>query len=118
MGFDNEVNPGLGLRYRARREAFDRFLDAGAYRDSGRNAAKYAGAGAFWKPTGGFRIGGALALFHSDTYNQGEAFIAPVPLAAYEWRALTLNVVYFPKVSGVNDINTLGFWITVWPLMQ
>jgi hypothetical protein len=23
--------------------------------------------------------------------------------------------VYFPKVSNVNDINTLGFWLTVWP---
>jgi hypothetical protein len=115
LGFDNEVNPGLGLRYRIPRENFDWFLDGGAYRDSGRNTALYAGGGAFWKPTERLRLGGALAFFHSDTYNDGDAFVAPVPLAAYEWRALTLNVVYFPKISGVNEINTLGFWVTVWP---
>lgn len=67
LGFDNEVNPGLGLRYRMPRERFDWFLDGGVYRDSGRNSAKYAGAGVFWKPAGGLRLGGALALFHSDT---------------------------------------------------
>ena len=119
LGFDNEVNPGLGLRYRVPRERFDWFLDGGAYRDSGRNTALYAGGGIFWKPrlqaTTGLRLGGALAFFHSDTYNGGEAFIAPVPLAAYEWRALSVNVVYFPKVSGINDINTFGFWLTLWP---
>ena len=113
------MNPGLGLRYRLPRKAFDGsfdlFLDGGAYRDSGRNTAVYAGAGAFWKPAGGLRLGGALAFFNSDTYNDGKAFIAPVPLAAYEWRAVTLNVVYFPKISDVNEINTLGFWITLWP---
>jgi hypothetical protein len=115
LGFDNEGNPGLGLRYRMNRERFDWFLDGGAYRDSGRNTAQYAGAGAFWKPAGGLRLGGALAFFHSDTYNDGDAFIAPVPLVAWEWRHVTLNMVYFPRISGVNEINTLGFWITLWP---
>jgi hypothetical protein len=119
LGFDNEVNPGLGLRYRLPRaafdESFDLFADGGAYRDSGRNTAVYAGVGAFWKPAGGLRLGGALAFFNSDTYNDGKAFIAPVPLAAWEWRAVTLNMAYFPKISDVNEINTLGFWITLWP---
>ena len=115
LGFDNEFNPGLGLRYRIPREKFDWFLDGGAYHDSGRNTAVYAGGGAFWKPTERLRLGGALAFFHSDTYNDGVGFIAPVPLAAYEWRAVSVNVVYFPKVSGINDINTLGFWLTLWP---
>jgi hypothetical protein len=109
------VNPGLGLRYRFPRQDFDWFLEGGAYRDSGRNTAVFAGAGVFWKPAGGLRLGGALALFHSDTYNDGNAFIAPLPLVAYEWRAVSVNMVYFPKVSGINDINTLGFWLTFWP---
>ena len=115
LGLDNEVNPGLGLRYRIPRERFDWFLDGGAYRDSGRNTAVYAGAGAFWKPAGGFRLGAALAFFHSDTYNDGDAFVAPVPILAYEWRAVSVNMVYFPKVSSLNDIHTLGFWLTLWP---
>lgn len=115
LGLDNEVNPGLGLRYRIPRQGFDWFLDAGAYRDSARNTAVLAGAGAFWKPTERLRLGGALALIHSDTYNGGDPFIAPIPIAAYEWSALTLNLAYFPKVSGVNDVNTLAFWLTLWP---
>jgi hypothetical protein len=109
------VNPGLGLRYRWPRQGFDWFADGGAYRDSGRNTAVYAGGGAFWKPTERLRLGGALAFFYSDTYNDGDPFIAPIPVAAYEWRRVTLNLVYFPKISGINDINTLGFWITLWP---
>jgi len=97
------------------RQAFDWFFDAGAYRDSGRNTAVLAGAGLLWKPTEHLRLGGALAFFHSETYNDGNPFIAPLPLLAYEWRAVTANLVYFPKVSGVNEINTLGFWLTLWP---
>jgi hypothetical protein len=115
LGYDNEVNPGLGIRWRMRRERFDWFLDAGAYRDSGRNTALLAGGGAFWKVTERLRLGGALAFFHSDTYNDGDPFIAPLPLLAYEWRAVSANFVFFPKVSGVNEINTLGFWLTFWP---
>lgn len=115
LGTDNEVNPGLGARWRIARERFDWFLDGGAYRDSGRNTAVYAGGGAFWKPTEHLRLGGALVFFNSDTYNDGDPFIAPLPVVAIEWRAVTLNMVYFPKVSGVNDINTLGFWLTFWP---
>jgi hypothetical protein len=119
-GVDNEFNPGLGLRYRAPlNERFDWFFDAGAYRDSGRNTALLAGPGVFWKPAGqereGLRLGGALAFLSSDTYNRGRPFIAPLPLAAYDWRSVTLNVVYLPKVSSFNDINTLGIWLTIWP---
>jgi hypothetical protein len=114
-GFDNEMNPGLGLRYRVPRAQFDWFADGGAYRDSKRNTATYAGGGALWKPSERLRLGGALAVVHSDTYNQGDPFIAPLPLVAYEWRRVTLNLVYFPKLGGINDISTLGFWVTLWP---
>jgi hypothetical protein len=116
LGLDNEFNPGLGVRYRDRlNERFDWFVDAGFYRDSGRNTAIVAGPGALWRAGEGLRLGGALAYFRSDSYNAGRAFIAPIPVAAYDWRAVTLNVTYFPKVSHFNDINTLGFWVTVWP---
>jgi hypothetical protein len=115
LGFDNEVNPGLGVRWRLPGGKFDSFVDAGAYRDSGRNTAVLAGGGIFWKPTERLRLGGALVFFHSDSYNGGNAFITPLPVLAYEWRAVTANFVYFPKVSGINEINTLGFWLTFWP---
>ena len=115
LGLDNEVNPGLGIRYRAPiSERADWFFDAGLYRDSGRNTALIAGPGAFWKATDGLRLGGALAFFNSDSYNGGRAFVAPVPVAAYDWRRVTLNVTYFPRISSFNEINTLGFWLTFW----
>ena len=116
LGYDNEVNPGLGMRYRAPlNERWDWFFDAGAYRDSGRNTALVIGPGAFWKATEGWRLGGAVAFFDSDTYNRGRSFVAPLPVVAYEWRAVTLNMVYIPKVGDLNSINTLGFWVTFWP---
>jgi hypothetical protein len=59
-------------------------------------------------------VGGALALLDSDTYNQGKTFVAPLPLAAYEFRRATLNFVYIPKVSDANEVATLGFWTTFW----
>jgi hypothetical protein len=115
LGHDNEVNPGLGLRYRMPGDNFDSFLDGGAYRDSGRNTAVYAGGGFFWKPTERLRLGGAIAVFNSDTYNNGDAFVAPLPLVAYEWRRVTLNVVYIPKIESIGTLNTLAFWLTLWP---
>ena len=114
LGVDNQVNPCLGLRWRGPRAGWDWIADAGFYRDSGRNVAKLAGAGALWHASDGLRLGGALVLLKSRTYNGGQAFIAPLPVAAYEWRAFSLNMVYLPKVHEVNDINTLGFWATIW----
>jgi len=114
LGVDNEFNPGLGVRWRRAEKSFDWFADAGFYRDSGRNTALLAGGGALWHATEGLRLGGALALLHSDTYNRGKTFVAPLPVAAYDFKRVTLNMVFLPKVHEVNDINTLGFWATVW----
>jgi hypothetical protein len=75
----------------------------------------YAGGGAFWKPTRRFGAGIALAAFESDTYNRGRAFVAPIPLVSYDLGAASLNLAYLPKISDLNDINTLAFWITLWP---
>lgn len=51
----------------------------------------------------------------SPTYNDGDPFIAPAPLLAYDWRHVTFNVVYFPKYKELNSTNQLGFWLTIWP---
>jgi hypothetical protein len=116
IGTDNEFNPGLGLRYRfADREHWTAFVDAGAYRDSGRNTAVLAGAALQWKATEALRLGGALSVFHSKSYNHGRTFVAPLPVASYELKSVTFNMVYMPKVHELNEINTLGFWVTFWP---
>lgn len=115
IGVDNEVNPGLGLRYRVpHSERMAWILDVGAYRDSGRNTALLAGGGALWNITERLRLGGALVALDSNTYNRGKTALAPLPLAAYETRSVTFNVVYLPKVSDINEIATLGFWATWW----
>jgi hypothetical protein len=115
LGVDNEINPGLGLRYRIpHSEKLQWIFDAGAYRDSGRNTARLAGAGALWQVSAGWRLGGALVVLDSDTYNGGKTFVAPLPLAAYEFRSAALNFVYLPKVSDLNEVAALGFWATFW----
>jgi hypothetical protein len=115
-GLDNEFIAGVGLRYRAARdERLHWIADLSVYRDSGRNTALLAGAGALWKVTPGWRVGGAFAAFKSDTYNRGRAFVAPLPLAAYEFRSVTLNVTFIPRLSKINDMATLAVWLTWWP---
>lgn len=113
---DNEFNPGLGLRYRITEwNRWSFYVEADVYRDSGRNTATVAGAAALYELGAGFRVGAGLAAFHSDTYNQGDPFVAPIPLVSYDWKAISLNATFFPKVSNFNDIPTLGFWLTIWP---
>lgn len=116
LGTDNELNPGLGLRWKRPLDpSWDFFVDAGAYHDSGKNTALLAGAGVLWRATESLRLGGALAAIHSDTYNRGKAFVAPLPVVAFDLnKRVTLNMVYLPKVRDFNEINTLGFWATVW----
>lgn len=115
---DNEFNPGLGLRYRfAELDRWSFHVDAGFFRDSGRHTAQVLGAAAMYKLGAGFHAGAAISLFHSDTYNDGDAFVAPVPLLAYDFGLATVNATFFPKVSNFNDIPTLGFWLTI-PLWE
>lgn len=115
IGLTNEFNPGLGIRWRqARSEKLDLFVDAGFYDDSARHTAKLLGGGALWHAAERLRLGGGLVLLQSKTYNNGNAFIAPVPVLAYDWRRITFNLVYFPKFRDQNKTNQVGAWLTVW----
>ena len=116
-GVDNEVNPGIGVRYRIPDRESRRLqwvFDVGVYHDSGRNTALFAGAGPLWSVSEGWRVGGALAIVESDTYNHGRPFMAPFPVAAYEFRSVMLNFVYVPNISGINNVGVLGTWLTIW----
>ena len=115
LGLTHEFNPGLGARWRREAsESWDFFADIGFYRDSKANTAGLLGGGGLWHASEHLRLGGGLVLLKSDTYNDGKAFIAPAPVAAYEGRRMTFNVVYFPKWQDVNRTNQLGFWLTFW----
>lgn len=114
-GWDNEFNPGLGLRYRMGSWLkADAIIDAGAYHDSGRNAAVYAAAGLLWPldEARRFNLGAALTAFHSDTYNQGDAFVVPVPLFSLRLAGVTVNLTHFPKVSNFNAVHTTAMFFT------
>jgi len=116
LDMDNGLNPGLGLRYRvSHSERLQWIFDAGAYHDSGRNTAVLAGAGALWKLGESWRLGAGLAAVKSDTYNRGEGFLAPLPLAAYDFRSATLNFTFVPRLAEVNEVATFGVWLTWWP---
>lgn len=112
---DNEVNPGLGLRYdfSPANSRWLTFAEAGVFRDSGREWAKMAGVGAQYRLTRRLSAGGALAAFYSDTYNKGDPFIAPVPLVSWDFGPLILNATYFPKVSDFNKVAAFAVYVTV-----
>lgn len=116
MGWDNEFNPGLGLRYRPGPWLKGvSFVDAGAYRDSGRNTALYAALGVQWPldERKAWWLGAAITAFNSDTYNRGDPCIALIPLLSWRLERVTLNLTHFPKVSDFNDIHTTAFFLTV-----
>lgn len=113
MHLDNQVNPGLGVHY----ELVDdprglTFAEAGAYHDSGRNWAKFVALGYQLKWGRHWRIGGALAVMDSRTYNNGVVFIGMIPLVTYDLGTVKLNAVYFPKVTSYNEIAAFGFYIS------
>ena len=112
LGLTHEFNPGLGIRWRRADPGV--FAVAAAYSESAANTAVVSGAGYPSRAGDSLRLGGALALFRSDTYIKGDAFIAPIPLAAYEYRRVTFNLAYFPKWRDTNLTNQVGGWITVW----
>ena len=113
---DNEFNPGLGVRYRIGSWLkADAIIDAGAYRDSGRNTAVYAAAGLLWPLDSDkrFSIGAALTAFHSDSYNRGDPFIAPIPLVAVRFDRVTVNVTHFPKIRNFNEVAATALFFTI-----
>lgn len=113
--WDNEFNPGLGVRYRLGSWLkADAIIDAGAYHDSGRNTAVYAATGLLWPldKDKRFNLGVALTAFHSDTYNQGDPFIAPIPLFSLRFEKVVLNLTHFPKIGNLNEVHTTAMFFT------
>lgn len=114
LGLDNEFNPGLGLHYElfpARRGVT--FVEAGAYYDSGSHWAKFVALGYQFRIGRRLRIGGALALMHSDTYNDGAGFVGMIPLVTYDLGRIKLNAVYFPKFGKFNEVDAFGFYVSI-----
>jgi hypothetical protein len=89
------------------------FVEAGVYRDSGSRWAKIAGMGYQFKLGKRWRLGGALLGVQSDSYNGGTPFIAPLPIATYDFGTVKLNAVFVPHYSTYNPFATFGFYFSV-----
>jgi hypothetical protein len=110
---DNELNLGLGLNYELHSDALGvAFFEGGFYEDSGRNWAKVAGPGYQFKLGKEWRAGAALLLIHSQTYNSGRAFVAPIPLLTYDLGAVKLNAIYVPRFRPYNEFAVFGFYFS------
>ena len=110
----NEVNLGFGLNYTTHEdERGVGFVEAGLYRDSGSNQAKLAGMGYQYKLEKRWRLGGALVAVQSQTYNRGNAFIAPLPIATYDLGPVKLNAIYVPRYGEYNQFAVFGFYFSL-----
>jgi hypothetical protein len=113
-GLDNELNAGLGLNYEFHEDATSvAFVEAGFYRDSGRNLAKLAGVGYQFKLGQRWRLGGALVAVNSATYNRGRSFIAPLPVVTYDLGPVKLNAIYVPRYGEYNRFAVFGFYFSI-----
>jgi hypothetical protein len=113
-GLDNQVNLGLGLDYVFHEDQRGvGFVEAGFYRDSGRNTAKLAGLGYQYKLGQHWRLGGAAALLQSQTYNQGDLFVAPFPILSYDFGVAMVNAMYVPRYGDYNHFAVFGFYLSV-----
>lgn len=112
-GLDNELNLGVGLNYTLREdERSVRFVEAGLFRDSGRQLATIAGLG-YQRKFGRWRLGGALVGVHSDTYNRGRFFVAPLPIVTYDLGPVKLNAIYVPRYRDYNQLAVFGFYFSL-----
>jgi hypothetical protein len=112
---NNEINPGLGLRYTFWQPAarWVVFTDASVYYDSDRHWAKYVGVGTSYRFAESWWVGAAVTYGQSPSYNHGTPFFAVVPGVAYELRQFTFNAVLLPSKEASSKIQGVAFFVTV-----
>lgn len=111
---DNELNAGLGLGYQFHNDARGQAnVEAGFFKDSGSNLAKFAGAGYQFKLSDHLLFGADLLAIQSKTYNKGNGFIAPIPRLTYDFGAVKLNATYIPKVPPFNAFSVFAIYLTI-----
>lgn len=115
---DNELNIGLGLGYKLHNDARGQTnVEAGFFKDSGRNWAKFAGMGYQFKFGERWKLGADLLAVNSPTYNKGRSFIAPIPRLTYDFGTVKLNAIYIPRFRPINDFAVYAIFFTI-PLMK
>jgi hypothetical protein len=116
MDTTHEVNPGLGLRYALKPNHLCNtpFVESGIYRDSGANTSVYAALGCKGlRLTDNVHLGLGLALMQSNTYNNSNPFVAPIPLLTWYIKPVTLNFIQYFRVKSLGILNTTGLYLSV-----
>lgn len=110
----NELNPGLGLNYIIYEKPRNIFqFDAGIFKNSGRETAKYIGAAYRYKFGRGFSGGGEFVYFHSSTYNNGDATFGVFPMASYRRNPFSFTLLYLPRYKNINRNTAFGLYGTI-----
>jgi len=112
---NNEVNPGIGLRYTFWEPAprWTLFADTSVYYDSGRNWAKYIALGTSYRFAESWYAGVGVGYAQSQSYNHGKPFFAPIAGIGFEHRRVTYNAVLLPSEDASSKIAGIGFFVTV-----
>lgn len=111
---DNEFNVGLGFGYRLHEDKLGLAnSEAGFFRDSGNNWAKFVGVCYLLKLGERWTLGADALLIQSPTYNDGEAFVAPIPRLTYDFGKVILNAVYVPRYQQLNRYSVFGLYFTI-----
>lgn len=111
---DNEVNFGLGIGYQLHNDTHGiTRTEAGFFKDSGSEWARFAGVGYLFKLNDRWRLGADLLAVQSPTYNKGNAFIAPLPNLVYDFGAARINATYIPRIPQFNELSVFAIYMTV-----
>ena len=111
---NNEFNAGLGFGYRLHEDKLGLAnSEAGLFKDSGNNWAKFAGVCYLFKLDERWMLGADVLLIQSPTYNYGEAFVAPIPRLSYDFGKVIVNAVYIPKYQELNRYSVFGLYFTI-----
>ncbi|MDO8988905.1 MAG: hypothetical protein Q7U91_04660 [Sideroxyarcus sp.] len=110
---DNEFNYGLGLGFQLHEDALGTFhSEAGVFKDSGNNWAKFAGVCYLFKLGEHWNAGADLMVVRSPTYNFGHAFVAALPHLAYDFEKVKVNAVYIPRYKELSRFSAFAFYLT------
>jgi hypothetical protein len=89
------------------------FAEVGAFQDSGRNWAKFAAPGYQFRVGSQWKMGAALAVMNSRTYDGGTTFVAMIPLVTYDLGRIKLNATYLPRVAGYSGVAAFAFYLSI-----
>jgi len=107
-------NPGLGFSWNLRESSHLVWnLEGGLYRDSRKALAEYFSVSCKAKVIPAIRIGVALSLIHSDSYNQGHPILAPLPVITYWTKFVSVNFLYAPRYKDINKNSVFAIYATV-----